>query len=135
MHRGCLPNGGARGEDFARNEIPHPCCVLNLSAKIWFLFELAIDPDMVAFGSMSIFRIDDQDLSWGRFGSGLRRESVVGGVWQCLRVLRCALPLGDNGYLHPCPPCTMIYLKFQLNEIKSIMEIAFAGTWEDDSGR
>ena len=37
--------------------------------------------------------------------------------------------------LHPCPPCTMIYLKFQQNDIKSIMEIAFAGTWEDDSGR
>ena len=47
MHRGCLPNGGARGEDFARNEIPHPCCVLYLSAKVWFLFEIAIDPDMV----------------------------------------------------------------------------------------
>ena len=43
MHRGCLPNGGARGEDFARNEIPHPCCVLYLSAKVWFLFEIAID--------------------------------------------------------------------------------------------
>ena len=24
----------------------------------------------IAFGSMSIFRIDDRDLSWGRFGSG-----------------------------------------------------------------
>ena len=47
MHRGCLPNGGARGEDFARNEIPHPCCVLYLSAKVWFLSEIAIDPDMV----------------------------------------------------------------------------------------
>ena len=47
MHRGCLPNGGARGEDFARNEIPHPCCVLYLSAKVWFLFEIAIDSDMV----------------------------------------------------------------------------------------
>ena len=47
MHRGCLPNGGARGEDFARNEIPHPCCVLHLSAKVWFLFEIAIDSDMV----------------------------------------------------------------------------------------
>ena len=47
---------------------------------------------MVAFRSMSIFRIDDQDLSWGRFGSGLRRESVVGAVaegsvavWRALR--------------------------------------------------
>ena len=29
---------------------------------------------------MSIFRIDDRGLSWGRFGSGLRRESVVGAV-------------------------------------------------------
>ena len=48
MHRGCLPNGGARGEDFARNEIPHPCCVLNLSAKVYFLFEIAIDLDRVA---------------------------------------------------------------------------------------
>ena len=47
MHRGCLPNGGARGEDFARNEIPHPCCVLNLSTKVWFLFEIAIDLDRV----------------------------------------------------------------------------------------
>ena len=28
--------------------------------------------------------------------------------------------------------CTMIYLKFQRNEIKSIMEIAFAGAWEAD---
>ena len=47
MHRGCLPNGGARGEDFARNEIPHPCCVLNLGAKVYFLFEIAIDLDRV----------------------------------------------------------------------------------------
>ena len=48
MHRGCLPNGGARGEDFARNEIPHPYCVLNLSAKVYFLFEIAIDLDWEA---------------------------------------------------------------------------------------
>ena len=27
----------------------------------------------------------------------------------------------------PCPPCTMIYLKFQQNEIKTIIEIAFVG--------
>jgi hypothetical protein len=46
----------------------------------------------IAFGSMGIFRIDDRDLSWGRFGSGLRRESVVGAVaegcvkgWHALR--------------------------------------------------
>ena len=45
--QGCLPNGGARGEDFARNEIPHPCCVLNLSAKVYFLFEIAIDLERV----------------------------------------------------------------------------------------
>lgn len=47
MHRECLPNDGVRGKDFALNKIPHPCCVLNLSAKVWFLFEIAIDPDMV----------------------------------------------------------------------------------------
>ena len=62
MHRGCLPNGGARGEDFARNEIPHPCCVLNLSAKVYFLFEIAIDLDRVAadrtFINYSFFKFD-----------------------------------------------------------------------------
>ena len=41
LHRGCLPNGGARGEDFALNEVPHPFCVLNLVAKVWFFFEIA----------------------------------------------------------------------------------------------
>ena len=41
-HRGCLPDGGARGEGFALNEVPHPCCVLNLTAKVWFFFEMAI---------------------------------------------------------------------------------------------
>ena len=41
-HRGCLPDGGARGEGVALNEVPHPCCVLNLTAKVWFFFEMAI---------------------------------------------------------------------------------------------
>ena len=78
-------------------------------------------------------------------GSG-RRESVVGAVaegsvmgWRALGhvdawrkarfgVLRVEIALfllGD----------TMIYLKFQLNEIKSIIEIAFAGAWEADYSR
>ena len=42
LHRGCLPNGGARGEGFALNELPHPCCVLCLNAKVWFFFEIAM---------------------------------------------------------------------------------------------
>ena len=42
QHRGCLPDGGARGEGFALNELPHPCCVLYLSAKVWFFFEIAM---------------------------------------------------------------------------------------------
>ena len=41
-HWGCLPDGGARGEGFALNELPHPCCVWNLTAKVWFFFEIAI---------------------------------------------------------------------------------------------
>jgi hypothetical protein len=31
---GCLPDGGARGEDFALSEIPHPYCVLQLATKV-----------------------------------------------------------------------------------------------------
>ena len=42
LHRGCLPKGGARGEGFALNELPHPCCVLYLNAKVWFFFEIAM---------------------------------------------------------------------------------------------
>ena len=40
MRRGCLPVGGARGEGFALVEVPHPYYVLNLSAKLGFLFEI-----------------------------------------------------------------------------------------------
>jgi len=34
MRYGCLPDGEARGEGFALDDIPHPYCVLNLAAKI-----------------------------------------------------------------------------------------------------
>ena len=73
MHRGCLPNGGARGEDFARNEIPHPCCVLYLSAKVWFLSEIAIDPDMVDADDCYIQRLFSISLR----SNSLQRTRIV----------------------------------------------------------
>lgn len=42
MRRGCLPDGGARGEGFALDEVPHPYCVLQLNAKVLFFFEITI---------------------------------------------------------------------------------------------
>ena len=64
------------------NGNPHPCPKV-CAPGAWQVQDAnlgAVHSAHIAFGSMSIFRIDDRDLSWDRFGSELKRESVLDAV-------------------------------------------------------